>query len=122
MLEDIRSLERARFAAMISRDLTALAALLDDELMYIHSNGQADSKEEYLESLRQHRFSYEDISVTSDRHWQADGCFILVQYISARMKFEAGAEPLERSVTTMSVWRKHPTGWRLLAMQSTARA
>lgn len=107
---------------MISRDLAALAALLDDELIYIHSSGQADSKEEYLEALRQNRFSYEDISVISDQPWQGNGYFILVQFISATMKFEARAEPLERSLATMSVWRKHPTGWRLLAMQSTSRA
>jgi hypothetical protein len=41
MLEHIRSPERARFAAMMSGDLTALSALLDDDLIYIHSNGRA---------------------------------------------------------------------------------
>ena len=121
MLDDIRSLERARFAAMISGDLTALSALLDDDLTYVHSNGQAESKDEYLDSLRNGRVMYESISVTSDRHWQAEGCFVLVQFVSARMRIEVGADPVERSLTIMSVWRKAPTGWRLIAMQSTAR-
>jgi ketosteroid isomerase-like protein len=53
MLEHIRSLERARFSAMMSGDLTALSALLDDDLIYVHSNGEADSKDEYVERLRQ---------------------------------------------------------------------
>jgi ketosteroid isomerase-like protein len=122
MLENIRSLERARFAAMISNDLSALSTLLDDDLIYVHSNGQADGKDAYLGSLRQGRITYDDISVTSDRHWQAEGCFVLVQFVSATMRIGAGAEPVERSLTIMSVWRQSPAGWRLIAMQSTARA
>jgi hypothetical protein len=122
MLEDIRSLERARFAAMVSGDLKALSALLDDDLIYVHSNGQADSKDAYLNSLREGRITYEEISVTSDRHWQAEGCFVLVQAVSARMRLAAGAEPVERSLTIMSVRRQAPARWRLVAMQSTARA
>ena len=121
MLEEIRSLERTRFAAMISGDLTALSALLDDNLIYVHSNGRADSKNEYLDSLRQGQIGYLDISVDSDRHWQADGCFVLMQFVSARMRLEVEAEPVERSLTIMSVWRHAPSGWRLIAMQSTAR-
>jgi hypothetical protein len=121
MLEEIRLLERARFKAMISGDLTALSALLDDDLIYIHSNGRSDCKEEYLESLRQGRITYEEISVTSDQHWQAEACFVLVQFVSARMRLETGADPVERSLTIISVWRQAPAGWRLVAMQSTAR-
>ena len=122
MLDEIRSLERARLKAMISGDLAALAALLDDDLIYIHSNGQADGKNEYLDSLRQGRITYEDISVTSDRHWHAEGCFVLVQFVSARMRIGVGAEPVERSLTIISVWRPSLSGWRLIAMQSTAKA
>jgi hypothetical protein len=122
MLDEIRSLERARFEAMISNDLTSLAALLDDDLIYIHSNGQADGKKEYLDSLRHGRITYEDISVISDRHWQAEGCFVLVQFLSATMRLGVGAEPVNRSLTIMSVWRPLRSGWRLIAMQSTAKA
>jgi hypothetical protein len=121
MLEQIRSLERARFSAMMSGDLTTLSALLDDDLIYVHSNGEADSKDEYIESLRQGRITYDEISVTADRCWQAGGCFVLVQFVSARMRLGVGAEPVERSLTIMSVWRQAPAGWRLIAMQSTAR-
>jgi ketosteroid isomerase-like protein len=122
MLEHIRSLERARFSAMMSGDLTALSTLLDDDLIYVHSNGKADSKDEYLQSLRQGRITYDEISVTADRFSQVDGCFVLVQFVSARMRLGAGAEPVDRSLTIMSVWRQAPAGWRLLAMQSTARS
>jgi ketosteroid isomerase-like protein len=121
MLEHIRSLERARFSAMMSGDLTALSALLDDDLIYVHSNGQADGKGEYLESLRQGRITYEKISVTGDRHWQTKDCFVLVQSVSARMRLGVGTEPVDRSLTIMSVWRQAPNGWRLIAMQSTAK-
>jgi ketosteroid isomerase-like protein len=121
MLEHIRSLERARFSAMMSGDLAALSALLDDDLIYVHSNGQADGKGEYIESLRQGRITYDEISVADDRYWQAEGCFVLVQSVRARMRLGVEAEPVDRRLTIMSVWRQAPAGWRLIAMQSTAK-
>ena len=121
MLEEIRLLEKTRFAAMMSGDIAALSALLDDDLIYVHSNGRADGKNEYLDSLRQGQIGYLDISVSSDRYWQAGACFVLLQFVSARMRLGADAEPVERSLTLMSVWRRAASGWRLIAMQSTAR-
>jgi ketosteroid isomerase-like protein len=121
MLEHIRVLEKARFSAMMSGNLTALSELLDDDLIYVHSNGLADGKDEYLESLRQGRIAYDEISVIGDHHWQAGGCFVLVQFIHARIRLRVEAEPEDRWLTIMSVWRKGPAGWRLIAMQSTAR-
>jgi hypothetical protein len=49
---------------LISGDLAALSALLDNDLNYVHSNGEADSKDKYIESPRQGRITYEEISVT----------------------------------------------------------
>lgn len=119
MLEHIRTLERARFSAMIARDLDALSALLDDELIYVHSSGQSDRKDAYLKSLQLGQFTYEGIEVLGDRHWQGEECFVIMQSLLARMRI-GGAEPVERRLTTTSVWHQASGEWRLIAMQSTA--
>jgi hypothetical protein len=120
MLEHIRTLERARFSAMIAGDLDSLSALLDNELIYVHSSGQADSKNAYLRSLQQGQIAYENIEVLGDRHWDGEGCFVIMQSILARMRVGAGAEPIERRLTITSVWRQTSGEWRLIALQSTA--
>jgi hypothetical protein len=122
MLDQIRIKEQTRFSAMIARDLDALSELLDDDLIYVHSNGKADTKSEYLESLRQGSIVYEAVQVLSDRHWQGKESFVLLQSLAARMRLGVGAEPLERKLTIMSVWRLTTSGWKLVAMQSTAAA
>jgi hypothetical protein len=120
MLDQIRAKEQARFSAMISKDLAALADLLDDGLIYVHSNGKADTKSEYLESLRQGNIVYDAVQILSDRHWQGIESFVLVQSLAVRMRSGAGAESVDRKLTIMSVWRSTPSGWKLVAMQSTA--
>jgi hypothetical protein len=38
--------------------VAALKVLLDDDLIYVHSNGRIDGKAEYLETLRQGTIHY----------------------------------------------------------------
>ena len=47
----IAHLDRERVAALLAKDTPALNRLLDDELVYVHSTGVADSKQSYLEGL-----------------------------------------------------------------------
>ena len=120
MLTHIRNLEAARFSAMREDDLDALNALLDDNLVYIHSNGRIDGKAEYLETLRQGAIKYEAIQIKSDRHQMSEGSAILVQSVIATMRVGLGAEPMTRHLVLLSVWRSNSGGrWKLVAMQST---
>jgi hypothetical protein len=43
--------EDQRFAATASGDLNALDLLLSDELHYVHANGMAEAKREFLPPL-----------------------------------------------------------------------
>ena len=51
ILDLIAERDRARIAALLAKDTTALDDLLDDELVYVHSTGVADTKTSYLEGL-----------------------------------------------------------------------
>ena len=48
----VLDLETKRIAAMVSRDLAALAPMLADDLSYSHSSGRTDSKASFLELVR----------------------------------------------------------------------
>jgi Domain of unknown function (DUF4440) len=61
LISQILDLETQRCDATIRRDLVALAALLDDRLIYTHSSGRLETKEGFLESIRTGKPRYDKI-------------------------------------------------------------
>jgi hypothetical protein len=54
----LRAAELARFQANDQADAKALGDLLDDGLEYVHSNGDLDSKQSFIDSLTSGRRDY----------------------------------------------------------------
>jgi hypothetical protein len=54
----LRTAELARFEANVRADAKVLQELLDDELEYVHSNGELDSKKSFIDSLVTGRRDY----------------------------------------------------------------
>ena len=57
--EEVRAVERQRFAALGRGDISALSNILSDDLTYTHSNGVFDSKVELLNKLQSGALKYE---------------------------------------------------------------
>jgi ketosteroid isomerase-like protein len=49
--ETLKQLERQRYDLMIKKDLKALGDMLAEDMVYTHSNGNTESKEQYLAGL-----------------------------------------------------------------------
>ena len=54
----LRAAEIKRFEANVNADAKTLGQLLDDGLEYVHSNGELDSKQSFIESLTSGRRDY----------------------------------------------------------------
>jgi len=50
-IESLRAAEAARFKANVDADPKVLGQVLDDDLEYVHSNGELNSKKEFIDSL-----------------------------------------------------------------------
>ncbi len=50
--------EKARFDAQVAKDATALNQLLADDLVYVHSNGNVDGKQSYIQSIKDGNSTY----------------------------------------------------------------
>jgi len=66
--EDVRTLERDRFAAYVQGDVAVLDRIFADDLVCFHSNGLSDPKSGVLQSfasgdLKISRFEAEDLQV-----------------------------------------------------------
>jgi hypothetical protein len=60
----VKTAELARFKANVDADAKALGLLLADDLDYVHSNGDIDTKASFIESLTSGRRDY--VSMTAD--------------------------------------------------------
>jgi ketosteroid isomerase-like protein len=106
-----------RFDAMRKEDWAALAAVLADDLTYVHSSARLESKTEHIANLRARKPQYRGI-VPRDRTVRLHGNTGIVNGIS-EMQVENGGTEQRFSVRYLAVYLKAGDEWRLIAWQST---
>lgn len=100
--------------AMIHKDGAALEKLLSDELMYIHSTGQFETKAQFVRSIASGRSIVERLDYFK-QEVRIYGSTALVR----------GGVDLYHSATNivhmdiLHVWVKGPGGWKMVARQAT---
>lgn len=113
--------ERARADAVVAGDLDRLAALLADDLVYVHAPGQRHDKAQLLAYLRTGpRFLAIDllnpgVQVMSD-------CALVVGELEMRLQRNPDEEPVTVRSWVSEVWVRGPrsrTEWKLRLLQST---
>lgn len=110
--------EEARQQAMLAGDIEALASLLDDNAVYIHSSGVVDDEKSYLQPLRTGDVSYRAIDLTVTRLRYLAPSVVL---LSGRATFDtvqfAQVKPLDNLF--IMTWVRHADGWKMASWQST---
>jgi ketosteroid isomerase-like protein len=117
---EIEQLEERRRAATVSGDLSSLAALLDDDLVYVHSSGSSDSKASYLESLRTGRVVYDALEMSDRRIIIKPGAALVLYSMQARVR--VGGEIRNLNTRILAVWTRAGDEWKLTALHSAAKA
>ncbi|MCX7878159.1 MAG: nuclear transport factor 2 family protein [Ignavibacteria bacterium] len=59
--DDISQIEKMRYQAMIDSDVQTLNSLLHDMLVYNHSDGTSQTKEEFIKSVAEGKLDYKKI-------------------------------------------------------------
>lgn len=116
-VQEIGALERKRFAAMVAVDAPALDEVLSERLRYCHSDGRCETKAQFLEALQSGRMRYVSIEVL-ELEPKAVGTAMLVQGRLA-LAVEQQGQALQLKMAFTDVYESTPTGWRLVAWQST---
>ncbi|MCA4897190.1 MAG: nuclear transport factor 2 family protein [Bacteroidota bacterium] len=67
--EDLQvdKLSRKKFAWLTQKSLDSLAGILDERLIYVHSNGWAQTKNEIIDDLKSGKLNYVSIDVKSNK-------------------------------------------------------
>jgi hypothetical protein len=113
--------ERRRCAAMLANDREALAALLDQRLLFAHATGAVDDKPAYLAKMAAGRIAYLAIAWSEERVIElAPGAALLTGRMTSDVEVEGKAKRLDNRAIT--VWAASEGTWRLVAFQSTPLA
>ena len=110
--------EQRRCAAMLTNNPAELGAVLDERLVFHHSNGGVDDKAAFLAKIAAGRIKYVSIS------WSEDCVVALaadVALLTGRMLTVVRVEDIEKRLDNrvLEGWARSDGAWRLVAFQST---
>ena len=117
LVQDLRAADDARYAAMMANDTWALERFLSDHLAYTHSDGQTDTKSQYLAQIAEGRLRYR-------RHVREKlSCLPLGEQALVRgvLRLEAlfnGSETRIR-IHYLAAWTRSEGSWQLVGWAST---
>src|ERR1700677_3639554 len=106
----IAAAEQSLYRAMIAQDFSALRELLADDVVYIHSTAVAESKDAYLDGVRDGLYDYAAIN-SRDVTLRILGD-AAIQTGTMVMSVGARSEP-KTPITLLFtlVWKREPQGW-----------
>jgi len=110
--------EQALYAAMLASDHPVLDALLSERVQYVHSNGVAEGKAEYLAALRRGLYEYGDITPLSGATRLFESVAVTIGVIDMLVGAGGSAKGTVR-LRHVLVWADEGAAWRLVLRQAT---
>jgi ketosteroid isomerase-like protein/catechol 2,3-dioxygenase-like lactoylglutathione lyase family enzyme len=116
----VREVDRTRFRAMVENDIEHLDTLLADDLVYVHTTGDVESKPEFLQRLRSGSLRYRSIE-PKDVRVRTYGNTAVVTGRSHVAVTNRGADR-ELDMLYTAVYTANGGRWQLASWQSTTLA
>jgi hypothetical protein len=114
---EVRLAERQRFDAMMKQDVAALDTLLDDDLTYVHTSGELQSRDEFLDMIGKRALVYESIAPSEVHVRIYDGLAVATGRSQQRVRNAAGLSSFAIRFTEVYVRREQR--WLLTAWEAT---
>lgn len=115
--EQVLKTDEKRIHALINNDAQALAEQLSDDLVYGHSDGRVQSKEQLLAALASNRMQYRSVKYVN-RDLKPLGNARALTGV-ADIEVNANGAPLSFTIRFLAVYVNEGGRWRLAAYQST---
>jgi predicted TIM-barrel fold metal-dependent hydrolase/ketosteroid isomerase-like protein len=116
--EAILAAERSLYRAMVARDLPTLRALLAEDLVYIHSPGFAESRQEYLDAVAKGAYEYERVESRGVTVRMSAGTAVATGQVEMLVG-ESGKPKNVLQLLFTLVWVKRASRWQLAVRQAT---
>ena len=112
--------QAARFAAMIDADGAALGDIMSEDLVYTHTTGRSESKQEFIASVTSGDISYDAIKPDDVLVRLYDDVAIVTG--TAAMVVSSRQANFEFTIRFIEVYRLVDGSWELVSWQSTRLA
>jgi len=115
--EEAWSAEQARYAAQTSADFAALERMIGDDLVYIHSSSNVDTKASFIESQRSGAVRYRSMRPLEIKVRAYGGIGI----VSGRLDVDVSVRGQDTTLRLLfhSVWAKRTGGVQFISWQAT---
>lgn len=115
--EDVRKAEAAWAKAVMAKDEPKLNQMLAEGLVYTHSTGSVDTKDQYLSKLKSGAQKYDGLQ-SSDMSVHMYGNTAVVN-AKIRMTGSTNGTPFDNKLLYTHTWVKQSGHWQLVAHQTT---
>ena len=115
--KEVLDAEQRWARALEKSDLAALRDLYGDDLVYVHSGGNAESKDEYLRRVETGSLKYESVALVDPRvRVFGEAAVVNVQF---DVRVMSDGAPVNTRVVYIHVYARQGGRWRMVAHQTT---
>jgi ketosteroid isomerase-like protein len=120
--KDVLDLQKKFQDLTVAGDTAGVSALMSDEAIFIHGNGAAQSKAEFLTAMAAGQLSFSLYELKDPKVVIFDGGAIVTGLVDLAFKAPPGstAPPRVIHMRGSSVWVQRPSGWKLMLDQDTS--
>ena len=115
--EDLIQTDQRRHQALLASDTDTLDALFTDDVIYLHSTGVIESKQVYLDGLKQGKTRYLQIDYQPAEYRVFDGFALILGKVVMQLLIEGAAKEVRALI--ISTWRFENQRWRMMSWQAT---
>jgi ketosteroid isomerase-like protein len=117
--QDLVDLQKKFQALTVAGDSAGVSALMSDEAIFIHGNGAAQSKAEFLTAMATGQLAFSVYELKDPKVVIFDGGAIVSGLVDLAFKAPEGSPPRIIHMRGSSVWVQRPSGWKLMLDQDT---
>jgi ketosteroid isomerase-like protein len=121
---DLVELQKKFQDLTVAGDSAGVSALMSDEAIFIHGNGAAQSKAEFLTAMATGQLAFSSYELKDPKVLIFDGGAIVSGLVDIAFKAPPGstAPPRVLHMRGSSVWVQRSSGWKLILDQDTTLA
>ena len=115
---EVEAIERARFQTWVKNDVAAMRAVMADDALYCHSNGQCQTKQEFIAEIESKQRVYKKMDVVAMKTKALGSYAVLVNGTIDVLAEVPGKTAQFKGIYT-SVYVRRDGRWQLISWQST---
>jgi hypothetical protein len=109
----ILQLHESKFNWLVNKQYDSLKSVLDEQLVYIHSNGWTESKADIIADLKSGKLNYLGVKVIESKARIFKGTAIVTGKGNFNVVMEG--KPIELQLMYTEVYQEKKKGWKLVS-------